>query len=99
MKLEGNISRWSLAIGALLAIVLIVAAPRPADSQSNAGLYVANLNNSDIRQFAPVATGNVSPALILTGAATALFAPNAIALDAAGNTYVTNLAKIGRAHV
>jgi len=92
MKLGGNTTRWSLTIAASLAIALILAAQRPADSQPNAGLYVANLNTSDIRQFAPATNGNISPTLTLTGAATLLFAPNAIAVDAAGTAYVTNLA-------
>src|ERR1700683_3645663 len=92
MNLGGNITRWSLTVGVLLAIAVIVAAQRPADSQSPGGLYVANLNSSIINQFAPASNGNSLPALTLTGAATALFAPNAIAVDAAGNAYVTNLA-------
>jgi hypothetical protein len=92
MILGRNKTRWSLTVGALLATALVLAAQRPADSQSPGGLYVANVNSSVINQFAPAGNGNPLPALTLTGQVTALFAPNAIAIDTAGNAYVTNLA-------
>ncbi len=67
--------------------------PRSAVS----GLYVANTGNNSITVYAPSAGGppgspaaNVAPIRIISGASTELSNPWGVALDTAGNLYVTN---------
>jgi hypothetical protein len=51
-------------------------------------LFVANTSGRNILIFSPGSEGNVSPAGEISGPATLLIAPQAIATDAAGNVYV-----------
>jgi DNA-binding beta-propeller fold protein YncE len=51
-------------------------------------LFVANKSGRNILIFAPGSKGNVSPAGEISGPATSLVAPQAVATDAAGNVYV-----------
>jgi DNA-binding beta-propeller fold protein YncE len=51
-------------------------------------LYVANANSDNILEFPRGASGNVSPRGKIAGAETRLIAPQAIAINSAGNLYV-----------
>lgn len=59
-----------------------------------AGRYLAHSSagNNEIAEYPYGATGNVAPSSVITGAATGLAYPLALALDSAGRLYVTNLA-------
>jgi sugar lactone lactonase YvrE len=55
-------------------------------------LYVTNIlgNNNSITVYAVGATGNAAPSVTITGSNTGLRNPDGIAVDAAGQFYVTN---------
>jgi len=53
-------------------------------------LYVVNSGNNSVTVYAPGASGNATPTATIAGGNTGLLFPYAIALDGAGNIYVTN---------
>lgn len=56
-------------------------------------ILVANFKSNTILEFAPHATGNVSPIATITGPSTGLAKPFGLALDGAGNIYVANCSR------
>jgi sugar lactone lactonase YvrE len=54
-------------------------------------LYVVNSGNNSVTVYAPGASGNATPTATIAGDNTGLLFPYAIALDGAGNIYVTNI--------
>ena len=53
-------------------------------------LYVVNSGNNSVTVYTPGASGNATPTATIAGGNTGLLFPYAIALDGAGNIYVTN---------
>jgi sugar lactone lactonase YvrE len=51
-------------------------------------LFVANADGNDVLEFSRGSTGDVSPTAKIAGSATALIAPQALAIDSTGRLYV-----------
>jgi hypothetical protein len=61
----------------------------------SAGLLYATGPTANVAVFSATASGTATPVNVIAGALTQLVQPNAIAVDAAKNVYVTNIASSG----
>ncbi|MFI5351552.1 MAG: hypothetical protein ACHQZS_01205 [Candidatus Binatales bacterium] len=99
MSIKADARRRALFPGewliAALAVIVLSVGLRPSVSyaQSPFTLYTANGNSNTVSEFALGAAGNVAPAAAISGLATGLLSPNAIAIDRAGkSTFPTSRA-------
>jgi len=98
MSIKADARRRALFPGewliAALVVMVLSMGRRPSVSyaQSPFTLYTANGNSNAVTEFAPGAGGNAAPATAISGPATGLLSPSAIAIDSGGRIYVSNFA-------
>ncbi len=94
MSIKGDTRQRVLFAGAGLIAALVVIGLRPPVSyaQSAFTIYTADGNSNVVTGFATGAAGNAAPATAISGPATGLLSPSAIALDSGGKIYVSNFA-------
>src|SRR5436305_4536493 len=89
-----RISRFLVAtLAGLLVLPLaavVVGGGTAAAATGIPQVYVADSTGDAIREYTLTATGNTAPVATLAGAATALDAPIAVAVDAHGDLWVAN---------
>src|SRR5271170_2994648 len=87
-----NSRRARLPAMCLLAALVALGLRPPLARGQSLALYVTNSNAGTVAEFPPGASGNLAPSAIVSGAATGLLSPSAIAFDSGGKIYVANFA-------